>query len=43
MSPLLCISTWISEIDNLQIFKWGIIILVHILGIGVPIVVKKKK
>lgn len=42
MSPLLCISTWISGIDNTQIYKWGIIILVHILGIGIPLIVKKK-
>ena len=31
VSPLLCVSTWISGIDNSQMFKWGIIILVHIL------------
>lgn len=43
MSPLLCLSTWISGIDNSQIYKWGIIILVHILGIGIPLVVRKKK
>ena len=43
MSPLLCLSTWISGIDNSQIYKWGIIILVHILGIGIPLFVRKKK
>lgn len=43
MSPLLCVSTWISGIENTQIYKWGIIILVHILGIGIPLLVKKKK
>ena len=43
MSPWLCISTWISGIGNLQVLKWVIIILVHILGIGIPSVVKKKK
>lgn len=43
MSPLLCLSTWISGIDNSQIYKWGIIILVHIFGIGIPLVVRKKK
>lgn len=43
MSLLLCLSTWISGIDNSQIYKWGIIILVHILGIGIPLVVRKKK
>ena len=42
LSPLLCISTWISGIENLQVFKWGIIVLVHILGVIIPIVVKKK-
>lgn len=31
MSPFLCVSTWISGIENTQIYKWGIIILVHIL------------
>ena len=43
MSPFLCVSTWISGIENTQIYKWGIIILVHILGIGIPLLVKKKK
>ena len=43
VSPLLCVSTWISGIHNSQMFKWGIIILVHILGIGIPVLVKKKK
>lgn len=43
MSPLLCLSTWISGIAHSQIYKWGIIILVHILGIGIPLVVRKKK
>ena len=43
MSPLLCVSTWVSGIENAQIYKWGIIILVHILGIGIPVLVKKKK
>lgn len=43
VSPLLCVSIWISGIDNSQIFKWGIIILVHILGIVIPLVVRKKK
>lgn len=43
MSPFLCVSTWISGIENTQICKWGIIILVHILGIGIPLLVKKKK
>lgn len=43
MSHLLCVSTWISGIENTQIYKWGIIILVHILGIGIPLLVKKKK
>ena len=43
MSPLLCLSTWISGIDNSQIYKWGIIILVHILEIGIPLFVRKKK
>lgn len=43
MSPLLCVSTWISGIENTQIYKWGIIILVHILGIGIPLLVRKKK
>lgn len=43
MSPLLCVSTWISGIENTQIYKWGIIILVHILGIGIPLFVRKKK
>lgn len=43
LSPLLCVSTWISGIENAQIYKWGIIILVHILGIGMPLVVKKKQ
>ena len=43
VSPLLCVSTWISGIDNSQMFKWGIIILVHILGIVIPLVVRKKK
>lgn len=43
MSPLLCVSTWISGIENTQIYKWGIIILVHILGIEIPLLVKKKK
>lgn len=42
MSPLLCVSTWVSGIENAQIYKWGIIILVHILGIGIPVLVKKK-
>lgn len=42
MSPLLCVSTWISGIENTHIYKWGIIILVHILGIGIPLLVKKK-
>lgn len=43
MSPLLCVSTWFFGIENAQIYKWGIIILVHILGIGIPVLVKKKK
>lgn len=43
VSPLLCVSTWISGFDNSQMFKWGIIILVHILGIVIPLVVRKKK
>ena len=43
MSPFLCVSTWISGIENTQIYKWGIIILVHILGIGIPLLVKKKR
>ena len=42
LSPLLCIATWISEIENSQVFKWGIIVLVHILGVIMPIVLKKK-
>lgn len=42
LSPLLCISTWLSAFENMYGLKWGIIVFVHILGIGMPLFVKKK-
>lgn len=41
MSPLLCLSTWIAEFSGLSEIKWVTIALVHILGVGVPLVIKK--
>ena len=41
MSPLLCLSTWIAEFSGLATIKWVTIALVHILGVGVPLVIKK--
>ncbi|MBE5868165.1 MAG: hypothetical protein E7293_04285 [Lachnospiraceae bacterium] len=43
MGPLLCIATWSSYFDELFWFKWGLIALVHILGIGVPVVFNRGK
>ena len=43
MGPLLCLATWSSYFDELFWFKWGFIALVHILGIGVPVVFNRGK
>lgn len=43
MGPLLCMATWSSYFDELFWFKWGLIALVHILGIGVPVVFNRGK
>lgn len=44
LSPVLCLSTWIGGLAEADTFviKWFINILVLILGIGVPLLVKKK-
>ena len=43
MSPALCLATWFSYFDALLWGKWGLIALVHILGIAVPIAFHKNK
>lgn len=42
LSPLLCLSTMYSGFDGLLLYKWGLIALVHILGIGMPLLIRKK-
>ena len=42
MSPLLCLSTWIAEFSGLAEIKWGAIVLVHVLGVGVPLMIKRR-
>ena len=42
LSPLVCLSTMFSGLNELLVLKWGIIVLVHILGIGLPLLIRKK-
>lgn len=42
LSPLVCLGTMISGLKELLLLKWGIIVLVHILGIGLPLLIRKK-
>lgn len=39
---LVCLGTMISGLKELLLLKWGIIVLVHILGIGLPLLIRKK-
>lgn len=43
MGPLLCLATWASYFEDLLWYKWGLILLVHILGIIVPTIFNRKK
>lgn len=43
MGPLLCLATWASYFNALLWYKWGLIALVHILGIAVPAIFSRKK
>lgn len=43
LGPLLCLATWFSFFDEAFWYKWGLIALVHILGIVVPVVFNRKK
>ena len=43
MGPLLCLATWASYFDVFLKLKWGLIVLVHILGIVVPLIFNRKK
>ena len=43
MGPFLCLATWASYFDALLWYKWGLIALVHILGIVIPVVFGRKK
>lgn len=42
LSPLVFLGTMISGLKELLLLKWGIIVLVHILGIGLPLLIRKK-
>lgn len=43
MGPLLCLATWASYFDVFLKLKWGLIVLVHILGMVVPLIFNRKK
>lgn len=43
MGPLLCLTTWLSNLEGMFKWKWSLIVLTIFLGIGVPVVFRKKK
>lgn len=42
LSPVLCLCTMFSGFEGLLILKWAIVGLVHLLGIAMPLLIRKK-